>query len=170
MDDEASGCVTSALMGEKTSLVSRCDCAWRGTDADSSTSPALRNMQQSRVSRHEMNSFRKPWEKCPGCHINTTRTSLLLILRPSLSRSFDGSIQTINKVGWRLLMWSLVHSTWWGGGVLPVSWWGFIDDDGQPRRRDCACRGTDAGFVHFSCLMKYVEIKSKGWGWYEWIQ
>ena len=35
------------------------------------------------------------------------------------------------------------------------------DDDGQPLRRDCACRGTDAGFVHLSCLTKYAETKSK---------
>ena len=34
---------------------------------------------------------------------------------------------------------------------------------GQPLRRDCACRGTDAGFVHLSCLAGYAEIKSKGW-------
>jgi hypothetical protein len=37
------------------------------------------------------------------------------------------------------------------------------DDDGQPLRRDCACRGTDAGFVHLSCLTNYAETKSKGW-------
>jgi hypothetical protein len=34
------------------------------------------------------------------------------------------------------------------------------DDDGQPLRRDCACRGTDAGFVHLSCLTKYAATKS----------
>jgi hypothetical protein len=27
-------------------------------------------------------------------------------------------------------------------------------------RRDCACRGTDAGFVHLSCLTEYAETKS----------
>ena len=37
------------------------------------------------------------------------------------------------------------------------------DDDGQPLRRDCACRGTDAGFVHLSCLTKYAAIKSERW-------
>ena len=37
---------------------------------------------------------------------------------------------------------------------------GDSDDDGQPLRRDCACRGTDAGFVHLACLTKYAEIKS----------
>jgi hypothetical protein len=30
-------------------------------------------------------------------------------------------------------------------------------------RRDCACRGTDAGFVHLSCLAEYAAAKSKGW-------
>ena len=38
---------------------------------------------------------------------------------------------------------------------------GVDDDDGQPLRRDCACRGSDAGFVHLSCLTNYAEIKSK---------
>jgi hypothetical protein len=31
----------------------------------------------------------------------------------------------------------------------------------EPLRRDCACRGTDAGFVHFSCLTKYAASKSE---------
>jgi E3 ubiquitin-protein ligase DOA10 len=34
------------------------------------------------------------------------------------------------------------------------------DDADQPLRRDCACRGTDAGFVHLSCLTKYAANKS----------
>jgi hypothetical protein len=38
---------------------------------------------------------------------------------------------------------------------------GVDDDDGQPLRRDCACRGTDAGFVHLSCLTNYAASKSK---------
>jgi hypothetical protein len=38
---------------------------------------------------------------------------------------------------------------------------GADDDDGQPLRRDCACRGTDAGFVHLACLAEYAETKSK---------
>ena len=39
---------------------------------------------------------------------------------------------------------------------------GGVDDNaGQPLRRDCACRGTDAGFVHLSCLTHYAETKSK---------
>jgi hypothetical protein len=36
-----------------------------------------------------------------------------------------------------------------------------VDDAGQHVRRDCACRGTDAGFVHLACLTKYAETKSK---------
>jgi len=38
---------------------------------------------------------------------------------------------------------------------------GGDDDAGQPLRRDCACRGTDAGFFHLSCLTDYAETKSK---------
>jgi len=38
---------------------------------------------------------------------------------------------------------------------------GVDDEDGQPLRRDCACRGTDAGFVHFSCLTEYASSQSK---------
>ena len=37
------------------------------------------------------------------------------------------------------------------------------DDAGRSLRRDCACRGTDAGFVHLACLAKYSAAKSKGW-------
>jgi hypothetical protein len=37
---------------------------------------------------------------------------------------------------------------------------GGLDDADQPLRRDCACRGTDAGFVHLACLTKYAESKS----------
>jgi hypothetical protein len=33
------------------------------------------------------------------------------------------------------------------------------DDADQPLRRDCACRGTDAGFVHLSCLAGYAAAK-----------
>jgi hypothetical protein len=40
---------------------------------------------------------------------------------------------------------------------------GGVDEADQPLRRDCACRGTDAGFVHLSCLANYAETKSKGW-------
>jgi hypothetical protein len=38
---------------------------------------------------------------------------------------------------------------------------GGDDETNQPLRRDCACRGTDAGFVHLSCLTNYAETKSK---------
>jgi hypothetical protein len=38
---------------------------------------------------------------------------------------------------------------------------GGDDGAGQPLRRDCACRGTDAGYVHLSCLTSYAETKSK---------
>jgi hypothetical protein len=38
---------------------------------------------------------------------------------------------------------------------------GGLDETGQPLRRDCACRGTDAGFVHIACLTNYAETKSK---------
>ena len=31
----------------------------------------------------------------------------------------------------------------------------------EPLRRDCACRGTDAGLIHLSCLTKYAAAKSK---------
>ena len=35
------------------------------------------------------------------------------------------------------------------------------DVDGEPLRRDCACRGTDAGFVHLSCLAGYAASMSR---------
>jgi hypothetical protein len=35
-----------------------------------------------------------------------------------------------------------------------------VEDAGQPIRRDCACRGADAGFVHLSCLTNYAATKS----------
>ena len=38
---------------------------------------------------------------------------------------------------------------------------GGLDDADQPLRRDCACRGTDSGFVHLACLTNYAESKSK---------
>ena len=39
---------------------------------------------------------------------------------------------------------------------------GEVDEaDRQPLRRDCACRGTDAGFVHLSCLTEYAATKSE---------
>jgi len=38
---------------------------------------------------------------------------------------------------------------------------GGLNDADQRVRRDCACRGTDAGFVHLSCLTKYAASKSE---------
>jgi hypothetical protein len=38
---------------------------------------------------------------------------------------------------------------------------GGVDDADQPLRRDCACRGSDAGFVHLECLAEYAAAKSK---------
>jgi hypothetical protein len=35
------------------------------------------------------------------------------------------------------------------------------DESGLPLQRDCSCRGTDAGFVHLSCLAEYAASKSK---------
>jgi hypothetical protein len=39
---------------------------------------------------------------------------------------------------------------------------GGVDKADQSLRRDCACRGTDAGFFHLSCLTEYAAAKSKG--------
>jgi hypothetical protein len=50
-----------------------------------------------------------------------------------------------------------------GESVCYLCLGGDVDDDGQPLQRDCACRGSDAGFVHLSCLAEYAAIKSKGW-------
>jgi len=47
------------------------------------------------------------------------------------------------------------------GAVCYLCLDGGVDESGQPLRRDCACRGTDAGFVHLSCLADYAETKSK---------
>jgi hypothetical protein len=37
---------------------------------------------------------------------------------------------------------------------------GGLDEADQQLRRDCACRGTDAGFVHLACLTNYAIVKS----------
>jgi hypothetical protein len=50
-----------------------------------------------------------------------------------------------------------------GESVCYLCLGGDLDESGQPLRRDCACRGTDAGFVHLSCLANYAATKSKGW-------
>ena len=34
------------------------------------------------------------------------------------------------------------------------------DDSGQPLRRDCSCRGSDSGYGHVSCIIKYAKEKS----------
>lgn len=34
---------------------------------------------------------------------------------------------------------------------------------GEPLRRDCSCRGSDAGYAHLSCLVKYAKQKTKQW-------
>jgi hypothetical protein len=47
------------------------------------------------------------------------------------------------------------------GAVCYLCLDGGADEADQPLRRDCACRGTDAGFVHLSCLTNYAETKSK---------
>ena len=38
---------------------------------------------------------------------------------------------------------------------------GGDDEADQPVRRDCACRGSDSGFVHLSCLTNYAATKSE---------
>jgi hypothetical protein len=38
---------------------------------------------------------------------------------------------------------------------------GGVDKSDQPLRRDCACRGSDAGYVHLECLTNYAATKSK---------
>jgi hypothetical protein len=38
---------------------------------------------------------------------------------------------------------------------------GGVDRSDQPLRRDCACRGSDAGFVHLSCLAEFASFQSK---------
>ena len=49
-----------------------------------------------------------------------------------------------------------------GEAVCYLCLGGGVDDDaGQPLRRDCACRGSDAGFVHFDCLTEYAATKSE---------
>ena len=37
----------------------------------------------------------------------------------------------------------------------------LIDVGLEPLRRDCECRGTDAGFLHLSCLTNYAATKSE---------
>ena len=46
------------------------------------------------------------------------------------------------------------------GAVCYLCLDGGADEADQPMRRDCACRGTDAGFVHLRCLADYAAVKS----------
>ena len=48
-----------------------------------------------------------------------------------------------------------------GEAVCYLCLGGGADEADESLRRDCACRGTDAGFVHLSCLTGYAETKSK---------
>ena len=47
--------------------------------------------------------------------------------------------------------------------VVPLCWICLGDESETVEclRRDCSCRGTDAGYVHQSCLVKYAEEKSE---------
>lgn len=36
-------------------------------------------------------------------------------------------------------------------------------DAGEYARRDCSCRGPDAGFAHLACLVEYATRKSRSW-------
>ena len=56
---------------------------------------------------------------------------------------------------------SLASSEDDGAAVCYLCLDGGDDDAGQPLRRDCACRGSDAGFFHLECLVKYAASKSK---------
>ena len=56
---------------------------------------------------------------------------------------------------------SLASSEDDGAAVCYLCLDGGDDDAGQPLRRDCACRGSDAGFVHLSCLTNYAATKSE---------
>ena len=35
--------------------------------------------------------------------------------------------------------------------------------ESEPLRRDCSCRGTDAGYAHLSCLTIFASSKNKEW-------
>jgi hypothetical protein len=42
--------------------------------------------------------------------------------------------------------------------------WGNKDDDNLERlRRDCSCRGSNAGFFHLSCLVEYAKRENQKW-------
>ena len=46
-----------------------------------------------------------------------------------------------------------------GAAVCWICLEGGSDDTGKPLVRDCACRGSDAGFAHMSCIIKYAQKK-----------
>jgi hypothetical protein len=48
-----------------------------------------------------------------------------------------------------------------GDGDEPVCYLCLDTGADEPLRRDCACRGTDAGFVHLSCLAEYAATISQ---------
>jgi hypothetical protein len=91
-----------------TKLTSHCDAIVHveAQMPDLSTSRALLIMQQPRV-RNGMLAMKIclsiRGENAPAAN-NAIKTSLELILQMSLSRSSDGSIQTIHKSSWRLFM------------------------------------------------------------------
>ena len=58
---------------------------------------------------------------------------------------------------------SLLASGGGGEDVEAVCYLCFDGGADEQLRRDCACRGTDAGFVHPSCLTEYLATKSKAW-------
>ena len=51
-----------------------------------------------------------------------------------------------------------IHS---GAAVCWICLEGGADDLGKAIVRDCACRGSDAGFAHTSCIIKYAQKKSE---------
>ena len=38
---------------------------------------------------------------------------------------------------------------------------GSHDEGGQPKRRDCSCRGESAGFAHLRCIVEYAKQKTE---------
>jgi hypothetical protein len=46
-----------------------------------------------------------------------------------------------------------------GESVCYLCLGGDLDDDGQPLRRDCACRGSDAGFSTSRALLNMQKPK-----------
>ena len=82
----------------------RRNCACRGTDAGFVHSPASRIMPQPRVSRLVIRMHSEIRGEFAQAAIKNIKTSLLSISPPSLSRSSEGSIQTIHKSRWKLFI------------------------------------------------------------------